>query len=154
MALFRVDDSKFWAQVDQSNACWLWLGRKTDLGYGWITRKKVFKSPLPAHRYAWYLHTGEIPTRWQFVCHSCDNPSCVNPRHLFLGTPQANNADRDAKGRGIFGEKHWAAKLSEENVREIRKSTGIGVRALGRKYGIGHRAILDVLQRKKWKHVN
>lgn len=156
MSSFRVEDDDFWANVDKSGACWLWKGRKTPMGYGWITRKKVYKSPTYAHRWVWYLHTGEAPSRWEFVCHSCDNPSCVNPFHLFLGTTQANTADRHSKGRSATGEGHGMAKLSNELVKEIRRlysEGGTSSIKLAKQFGVSKFAILQIINRKRWKGV-
>lgn len=89
---------KFWSRVDKSgddNVCWIWLGSKNELGYGTVRWEE--KTQL-SHRIAYRLAFGDIPVGLK-VCHSCDNPSCVNPVHLWLGTDADNAHDRDRKGR-------------------------------------------------------
>ena len=110
----------FWSRVDmtEEDACWSWMGPKTDRGYG------VY-APLPGvllrtHRVAYALHNGGIDDA-MLVCHRCDNPICCNPKHLFLGTGSDNMQDMVAKGRNkpISGERNPSAKLTTEQVRTI-----------------------------------
>lgn len=81
-------------KLDKSSGCWLWTGALSH-GYGSITIKRESKL---VHRVYWELINGDIP-KGMCVCHHCDNPPCVSPEHLFLGTPTDNNRDRDEKGR-------------------------------------------------------
>src|SRR6266566_4592797 len=101
-----LTEEHFWQQVEKTNYCWNWKGSKDVSGYG------EFGSRM-AHRYSWTLHFGEIP-RGMCICHACDNPACVNPNHLWLGTPQANTKDRDVKGHGLKG-KHLPPHSIEHN---------------------------------------
>lgn len=87
--------NKFWAKVNKTDGCWEWTGATTHNGYGSFT---VDGRGVRAHRYSWRLHYGDDPGR-MLVCHTCDNPKCVRPDHLFLGTTVQNERDKVAKGR-------------------------------------------------------
>lgn len=90
---------RFWAKVRKSKGCWEWTGAKQHNGYGFIhTGGHVIRRPLRAHRASWELHYGPIPAGL-WVLHRCDNPSCVRPDHLFLGSRSDNMKDCAAKGR-------------------------------------------------------
>lgn len=138
--------------VDKSGECWVWTGTKDPNGYG---RLNVANKPILAHRISWALNFGEI-TPDQHVLHRCDNPQCVRPDHLFLGDQAANNADMRAKGRfhpGVSqGEKHGCAKLSEEQVREIRASSGPPQHTAER-FGISRRTVRDIRAMRVWRHL-
>jgi len=101
-------EQRFWLKVDRSGregACWEWLAYRDRGGYGMIS---VRGRMVLTHRFAYELTFGEIPDGL-CVCHRCDNPGCVNPKHLFLGTHQENMNDRGTKGRQVTigGENHW-----------------------------------------------
>lgn len=90
---------RFWAKVDKrsDDECWNWTANKLKRGYGLFYQTQP-RATLYAHRFSWVLHFGPIPNKLQ-VCHRCDNPSCVNPKHLFVGTALDNIRDMDAKNR-------------------------------------------------------
>src|SRR6476620_392986 len=108
--IFISDKERFWSFVDKKdvNECWEWKGsrnkeKNTGVGnYGKFTIKSKY---IPAHRYSFLLHFGEFPNDL-YVCHFCDNPPCVNPNHLYLGSQQENIADKIQRGRGNFKIKH------------------------------------------------
>lgn len=141
--------SRFFSKVNKTNGCWLWTAAK---------RKKygVFDgSGMYAHRFSYEYHIGEIPTG-MYVCHKCDNGSCVNPDHLFLGTPQDNVSDMVSKGRHRFGSGSPRSKITESDAAAIRSEYaqgGITGKALGAKYGISEAQVFSIYYRRTWKHV-
>ena len=136
---------RFWSKVDRSGDCWLWTGARTDQGYG---RFMLNRKSRHAPRVAYELTVGPI-LGGLFVLHRCDNPPCVNPSHLFLGTNADNMIDAVRKGRSP------RTKLSMEQVREIRAAAAAGVpkKRLARTYGVDPATIRWVIQRKSWAHV-
>lgn len=141
--------TRFHKYVEKSNSCWKWKGG-VSAGYGMFGSRG-------AHRIAWTIYRGEIPSGI-FVCHRCDNPLCVNPDHLFLGTHSENMKDMKAKGRSnyISGEQSPKSKLTEKDVKNIRKSYKrniVTMRSLADRYGVSMGAIQSVLNRTNWKHI-
>ncbi len=135
--------------------CHQWQGAKSGDGYGLI---RVGHRCVGAHRFAYEMHLGEIP-KGPCVCHVCDNPLCVNPAHLFLGTTADNMHDRDAKGRARGGnqrgEKHPSAKLTDEDVLEIRHRFargGVLQRDLAKEYKVS-RSYVSCLLGNKYRAV-
>ena len=136
-------ENRFWSKVDKrgANVCWEWTANKSR-GYGLLTTKRNC-APIKAHRLSWMLHYGEIPSGMA-ICHSCDNPGCVNPNHLMLGTQKANMIDAAKKGKLRFfrfgvGEDNNAAKLSDEQVRSMRRDYATGkftYKEMAKKYGV------------------
>jgi hypothetical protein len=147
-------EEKFWSKVNikKEDECWIWIGAKEISGYGYL--KNTRTTSIKAHRLSYELHYGEIPDGLQ-VCHTCDNPACVNPKHLFLGTIADNMADRDKKGRQYDrrGIKNGRAKLSLENVEEIRKlrNEGWTQQSLADRFNISQNAISKVTRYKTYK---
>lgn len=138
----------FYAKVaaPDPRGCRLWLGTRTPFGYGhFLDADGRIK---PAHRIAYRFAHGEIP-KGMCVCHHCDVPGCVEVTHLFLGTKRENNADRDRKGRTPRGEQHGGAKLTADQVREIRQST-LPNTTLGRHYGVSDMLISLIRKRRVW----
>lgn len=132
--------------------CWTWTGTKNPQGYGAIRYRG--KGSF-AHRMSYEIHKGQIPTG-QYVCHTCDNPSCVNPKHLFLGTPKDNSDDMRNKKRNVIlqGIKNGNARLTPDKVLEMRQLFGIlSLNALATRYSVSQKTVLNVKQGKIWKHV-
>lgn len=104
-----------------------------------------------AHRVSWQIHRGPIPTGLH-VLHKCDNPACVNPDHLFLGSDDDNREDKLKKKRQPRGATHWNTKLSEKDVRSIRADTR-RYRAIAAEYSIHPMSVGDIKRRKSWAHI-
>lgn len=138
------------------SGCWIWLGgaRKGGDSYGRWCCRSVSREERYAHRFAYILYRGPIPSGLD-VCHRCDVPTCVNPSHLFLGTPAHNTADMVTKGRArgnpdSRGERNGRAKLTAEQVAEIRASTLPGT-VLGPRYGVSSTMIYYIRKRQNWR---
>ncbi len=132
------------------SGCWLWTGASIS-GYGAVNLG-VEGGVALAHRVLWEITFGPIPAGL-FACHRCDVRRCVNPHHLFLGTNADNMADCHAKGRESHGSKRPAAKLTEEQVREIRarSATGESNKDLAREYGVVRQIISSIALGKAWR---
>lgn len=136
------------------SGCWEWTWGLSNAGYGRLGYKG---KNTQASRVMWIAVHGSIPNGL-WVLHRCDNPKCINPDHLFLGTRKDNIDDMVRKGRGnaLRGAESNKAKLTEEIVRQIRKEhhhSGIGFRPLGRKYGVSDMAIRKLISGQSWKHI-
>ena len=103
-----------------------------------------------AHRVSWEIHHGPIP-EGLFVCHSCDIRNCVNPHHLFLGTPADNSKDMRLKRRSARGERNGGAKLTEQEVIAIRESKDASISHLAKQFGVSYTCISRILRGETWK---
>ena len=143
--------------VVDENGCHNWPKSTEGIGYGQINLKDKNRKNVrfKVHRLSYELAKGEIGSGL-FVCHRCDNPSCNNPEHLFLGTEQENFADMRAKGRHQQGERHPRAKLLEGEVAEIRwylTNTKMSQPHIASFYGVSDKTIGNIKTGKIWKHV-
>jgi hypothetical protein len=116
------------------------------------SRRAGTKTTVLAHRFAWELANGAIPTGLH-VCHRCDNRACCNADHYFLGTQRDNIRDAAAKGRMSKGASHHAAKLTDADAREILISIGTH-REIGKRFGVSRSMVTAIRSRKWWKHVH
>lgn len=144
---------KFWNKVDKTKECWDWDGTGDIRGYGYITVTNPKR--IGVHRLSWMIHNGPIPANL-VICHKCDSPCCVNPSHLFLGTQADNMADRVAKGRGYIRQAYVTAKLTSDQIKEIRSAYSprkITQKILSEKYGVTRENIHYILKGKSWRHL-
>lgn len=166
---FCSTECHFWSHVTKGDQCWSWNGVKSNSGYGKMSRRGV---AVFAHRFSWELHNARPVPYGLFVLHHCDNPICVRPDHLFVGSLKDNIHDAMRKGRHVAppvhrgtdnilvrrpelrprGERHHSHKLTESQVVEILASDASGV-SLATKYGVQKTLISAIRNRKIWKHV-
>lgn len=150
-------EERFWPKVERGSPgdCWEWTAKKSKEGYGSIWDGSVRKLVL-SHRLSFELHKGEIP-EGMVVQHDCDNPGCVNPDHLTLGTHKTNADDKMSKGRwkptGLRGEQIANARLTESQVRQIKRMTGTHD-AVAAKFGVCAATIWNIRTGRTWRHVS
>lgn len=143
---------RFWKYASKRGAddCWNWSGSKLRSGYGQMT---IQGKCVQAHRFSYELHFGFFP-KTAHVLHRCDNSSCVNPAHLFLGTAKDNKEDCVAKHRHAAGESHGMALLTREQVGEIRTryvKRKVPMKFFADKFGVTISAVNQVLRNVTWK---
>jgi hypothetical protein len=151
----KSEIDRFWEKVNklQPSECWEWQGSSNHDGYGIFLRERGTKQ-VRAHRVAWELEKGPIPDGL-CVLHKCDNRSCCNPGHLFLGTKKQNMEDAKEKERHAHGSRHGRAILDEVEVQKIRKRcfNGERVSRVAREYGLAPVTIFKAAIGKSWSHV-
>lgn len=143
---------RFFAKVRKTPGCWEWKAGYFDKGYGAFRLGGKLRK---AHRVSWEMHNGEIPEGLK-VLHECDNPKCVRPEHLFLGTDQDNADDRAAKGRTAIGAACHKTKLTPENVREMRRlrvREGVPFYKLGERFGVSAPTAQRAISGLSWRHL-
>lgn len=161
----QKDIDRFWSKVDipdDPDSCWEWKAYKYRRGYGGFSvggKRKNGGRIASAHRFVWEITYGEIPNE-MLVCHHCDNPSCVNPKHLFIGTSADNVRDMILKGRSksrfppLKGELNGRSKLTWNQVREIRARYATGkcsLRELSQEFNISTSVLDKIIRNKNWK---
>jgi hypothetical protein len=154
----------FWSQVEKDgpelvsypelSPCWIWGGNRNRSGHGTMT---INYKIIGVHRYSYELHNGPIPDGL-FVLHKCDNPPCVNPDHLFVGTQADNVEDSKRKGRRAKGSRMWKATLTDDQVRLIRSryvrwSKENGFAAIARDLGVDKQAVRSAALGLSWSHL-
>ena len=148
---------KHYTEINEETGCWNWVGAKLKTGYGVLIVRILGKQVTQyAHRVSYMLANQITITRFRLVCHKCDNPSCINPEHLFVGDPYDNMDDKRKKGRSLSGVKNPKAKLTENEVREIRFRYSLGTytyESLANVYKVGPMAVNRIVNRKQWQHV-
>lgn len=149
-------ESRFWSKVERlgPDDCWPWKGTKCPRGYGTLKNVQHTKPRnLKAHRASWLVQKGTIPDGL-CVCHRCDNPSCVNPEHLFLGTHDDNMKDMAAKGRADppIGSEHPVSRLEESDV-EVILQDDRAYHVIAAQYGVHPTIIARIKTGQGWYHV-
>lgn len=144
----RISDVMARSEPITETGCWIWTGQQHQKdGYGmWKCAGEWL-----AHRVSYIVANGAIPDGL-CVCHTCDVRECVNPDHLWAGTNDENMADMKNKGRAVCGERHHSAKLTADNVRDIRDSD-MRPSTAAKKYGISHTAAQRVIDKVTWRHI-
>ena len=153
----RKPEDRFWEKVKLGEGCWVWTASVNAYGYGLFARQTTPSRCVLAHRYAYECLVGPIADDL-CVLHRCDNPRCVRPNHLFLGTRTDNTNDKVAKGRarGPQGEAHPRCKLTAPRVRQLLadwKAGGVSKSELSRRYGISHRNVRNIIDGQTWRHL-
>lgn len=152
----NIFGERFISKIDVTDGCWIWKTGTFKDGYGQFWYKG---GGISAHRYAWIKAHGDIPDKL-FVLHKCDNPRCVNPEHLFLGTLRDNSEDMRVKGRAASGEHNGNSKLTRSQVREIRTlyqrgkagyKSPYSIKGLSIKYGVGTSTISGIVNNQTWR---
>jgi len=174
----RRRDARFWARVDRAGPvlrpglgpCWTWSGATGSAGYGRVRRAGRL---IGVHRLIYQMFVGPIRSGL-CLCHRCDNPPCCNPAHLFLGTNLDNSRDMVMKQRhrygpgskpecggprpAIWGIRHYNAKLTDEQILEIRRATGASERAVARlfqeRFGVARSCVRAIRAGMTWRHVS
>jgi hypothetical protein len=146
-------NSRFWSKVNITDLfdCWNWNSTKNKQGYGHIT---IENKTIKAHRFSYFINFGTIPDNL-CVLHHCNNPSCVNPAHLYLGTTQDNTNDMLNANRQAKGEKNGNAKLTEKQVIEIIEllKTDIKQSKIAKKFSVTQTPIFYIKKGHTWKHL-
>lgn len=153
-AVKPTDGERFNSKFNRAgdSECWEWEALLDRDGYGIF---KVGRRAIGAHRFARELSNGPIPPGMK-VCHACDNPRCVNPAHLFIGTQRENMLDMKLKGRSTRGEANHSSKLSESDIQKMISDYSLGIKngvQLAKEYNICFSWAYRILRRESWKHV-
>jgi hypothetical protein len=141
---------RFFKYVNKTETCWLWTAGCSDKGYGQF---RYNRKNLMAHRFSWLLAGNTIP-EGLFICHAphtiCGHKNCVNPQHLRVDTTAANMRDKIADGTSTRGTKHYKNKLTEEQVREIRRRSDENQKRLAEEFGVSYVTINNIIHRTRW----
>lgn len=148
-------EERFWAKVDKDtpSGCWMWTAHRNQWGYGVFSGEG--RRLILAHRFSFRATQGPTP-EGKIVCHTCDNPACVNPAHLYLGTHWDNAQDCVRRGRRPRqdGERNYNAKVTQRQVKEIRKryANGEGILGLAAEYPVGKSQIYSIVKGQAWRN--
>lgn len=156
--MLRQHADKFWSRVIKrdDSECWLWMTALDRSGYGRFQfRHNGQKKSIKAHRVSYMLTHNHGINSDKFICHTCDNPRCVNPIHLMLGNNDINMADCVSKGRQAKGSGHPNSKLTEVQIIEIRQKLANGQQkaSIAREFGVCKSTLTYISQKRTWRHV-
>lgn len=142
----------FWSKVDKSGDCWMWMASSLKSnGRGQFPNARRYGGSTSPYRFSWQIHFGPIP-KGMLICHHCDNPLCVNPQHLFLGTHADNTQDMVSKGRSCKGNRNGQAKATEELITKVREFRGTHQEA-SEFFGIPRRRIISYRRGDTWNYL-
>lgn len=144
-------EHKFYAKIEKSNGCWKWIGSFDRDGYPLFWDGDIQKMKR-GHQYSYELHHGE--RNGKCVMHTCDNPSCVNPAHLVLGSHADNCADKIAKDRHAKGETQGSSKLTEADVKVIKSRRSESYKIICEDFGLVPSTVYRIWNNQSWKHSN
>jgi predicted XRE-type DNA-binding protein len=159
MVIQQSDINRFWSKVDQSGDCWIWTGklhRDDGWGYGrFYVHTQEGTITVKVHRLAYMITYGDIPSGL-CVCHRCDNPRCIRPDHLFLGTNLDNIQDMVQKGRQARGERNGLSRFTSEQVRSMRHLYTVDrmrQAEIARVFGVDRRTVNRIVRYQLWRDV-
>ena len=147
-------EERFFKKIKKTKTCWEWTACLNHFGYGMMGLGGRLDGIERAHRVSWIIHYGVIQKK-RLVLHKCDNPKCVNPKHLYIGT-QKNNIDDMIKRKrynNACGENSFKHKLTKKQVLLIKNDSRSGL-VIAKEYGVTHQSIYDIKNGKSWKHLN
>jgi len=145
-------EERFFQKVKKTDTCWIWQGGRNNYNYGRTTHQGK-RCLIHRLMFCLFNQLSLESIADKVVMHSCDNPPCVNPGHLRLGTIADNNKDMVLKGRQVRGETQGSSKFSNEQIREIRQAPKTAIKSLIIKFGVNPRTIHRIRQNKVWRHI-
>ena len=168
----QSEEFRFWSKVRKTKKCWFWVGMLDGWGYGtFCIKTKNYKvTHVKSHRYVFEKNFGKIPKGY-YICHHCDNPSCVRIDHLFLGTALDNNRDRARKGRSAKGKRHGTKTCPESvargekasnsvlkedqvfDIRDLYKTGDFTHLELANRFGVDRSCVTSIVNRRSWDHI-
>lgn len=153
----RKQIDRFWSHVEKAgpNDCWLWKRSKHNKGYGQVGFGVNGKVEMhKAHKVAWEITHNRLIPKGVHGLHTCDTRACCNPHHVFLGSNADNMADRDAKGRQARGERHGAAKISDDQARLVKyRLGGLKISEIAKLIGVSYHLVYGIREGRTWAHI-